>query len=121
MGVKLGRATRTKHFKIFHMRAVLSILRIRWQDRITNLEVLERANFTSIEVMLFKAQLRWVGHVIKWMDSNCIPSHLLYDELTSDKRNQCHPRKQFKDNIKENLRWCNIHPKELKVAASERS
>ena len=70
--------------------------------------------------MLLKAQLRWVGHVIR-MDSNHIPRHLLYGELTTGKRNQCRPRKRFKDNIKENLRWCNIHPKELEVAASERS
>ena len=36
----------------FHMRALCSILRIRWQDHITNLEVLGCTNSTSIEAIL---------------------------------------------------------------------
>ena len=107
-----------KQLEKFHMRALCSILRIRWQDHITNLEILKRDISTSIKVMLLKTQLRWVGHVIR-MDSNHIPCHLLYGKLTSGKRNQCCPRKWFQDNIKENLRWCNIRPKDLEVAASK--
>ena len=87
-----------KQLEKFHMCALHSILRICWQDHITNLEVLEYANFTSIKVMLLKAQLCWVGYVNR-MDSNHIPRHLLYGELTTGKRNQCCPRKQFKENI----------------------
>ena len=101
------------------MHAPNSILRIRWQDRITNLEVLEHANSTSIEAMLL-CSASLVGYVIK-MDSNHIPRHLLYGDLTTGKRNQYRPRKWSKGNVKEDLRWCNIHPKELEVAASERS
>ena len=91
-----------KQLEKFHMHALQSILRICWQDRITNLEVLDHSNSTSIEAMLLKVQLRWVRHVIR-MDSNHIPRHLLYGELTTGKRNQCRPRKQFKDNIREHL------------------
>ena len=57
-----------KKLEKFHMRAVRSILGICWQDRITNLEVLDRANSSSIESVLIKAQLRWVGHVIHMED-----------------------------------------------------
>ena len=53
------------------MHALHSILRIHWQDHITNLDILEHANSTSIKAMLLKALLRWVGHIIR-MDSNCI-------------------------------------------------
>ena len=101
-----------KQLEKFHMCALRSILRIYWQDRITNLEVLEHANSTSTKAMLLKAQLHWVGHVIR-MVSNHIPRHLLYDKLTTDKINQCRPRMRFKDNITEHLRWCNIYHKEL--------
>ena len=73
------------------MHALRSILKIHWQDRITNLEVLEHANSTSIEAILLKVKLRWVGHVIR-MDSNYVPRHLPYGELTTGKRNQCRPR-----------------------------
>jgi hypothetical protein len=64
----------------FHMRSLRSILGIKWQDRITHLEVLDRAETTSIEAMIMKAQLRWTGHVIR-MDDSRIPKQLLYGEL----------------------------------------
>uniref|UniRef100_A0A5F8G352 Reverse transcriptase domain-containing protein n=1 Tax=Monodelphis domestica TaxID=13616 RepID=A0A5F8G352_MONDO len=40
-----------KQLEQFHQRSLRSIMRIRWQDRITNQEVLDRANSTSIEVL----------------------------------------------------------------------
>ena len=47
------------------MSALRSIVGIRWQDHITNLEVLDRAEVTRIEAILIKVQLRWVGNVIR--------------------------------------------------------
>ena len=35
----------------------------KWQDKIMNNEVLQRAKIDGIEAMLMRAQLRWVGHV----------------------------------------------------------
>ena len=54
-----------KKLEHFHMRALRSILNIIWKDHVTNLNVLQRANSTSIESILIKAQLWWVGHVIR--------------------------------------------------------
>ena len=51
------------------MSALQSILEICWQDHVTNLEVLDHAESTSIESILIKAQLRWVG-----MSSACSSS-----------------------------------------------
>ena len=48
------------------------IMSIRWQDRNTNQEVLDRAESTSNESMLLKAQLRWTGHVVKMDDSRIL-------------------------------------------------
>ena len=47
------------------MRALRSILGLRWQDKITNLEILDRAETTRIEAVLLRAQLRLTGHVIR--------------------------------------------------------
>ena len=47
-----------RHFKMLendHMRAVWSILGIRWQDQVTNLEVLGRAESTSIESSIIRS------------------------------------------------------------------
>ena len=71
---------RVKQLETFHMRALRSILGMCWQDRITNLEVLDRAECTSIETLLIKAQLRWVGQIIR-MDDPRMPRQLLYGEL----------------------------------------
>ena len=61
-----------KQLEGFHMRSLRSIMDIRWQDKVTNLQVLDRANAVSIEALLFKAQLRWTGHVIR-MDASRMP------------------------------------------------
>ena len=66
-----------KQLEAFHMSSLRSILKIRWQDKVPNLEALERANTTSIEAMNLKAQLRLTGHVIR-MDESRIPRQLLY-------------------------------------------
>ncbi|XP_024052555.2 uncharacterized protein LOC112104472, partial [Terrapene carolina triunguis] len=60
-----------KQFEAFHMRCLRNIMKIRWQDKVPNLEVLERAQMTSIEMMIMKSQLRWTGHVSR-MDANRI-------------------------------------------------
>ena len=59
------------------MRALRSILGIRWQDKITNLEILDRAETTRIEAVLLRAQLRLTGHVIR-MEEDHMPRQLLY-------------------------------------------
>ena len=84
-----------KKLESFHMRALRSILGIKWEDSINNLEVLDRANSTSIESMLIKAQLRWVGRVIR-MEEFRMPRHLMYGQLQLGKRNQGRPKLRYK-------------------------
>lgn len=48
-----------KHLKQteqFHQRSLRSVMGIKWQDRVTNLEVLDRASLVNIEAMTMKAQ-----------------------------------------------------------------
>ena len=111
-----------RHVKLleqFHQRSLRSIMHIKWQDRVTNIEVLERANTVSIEAMLLKAQLRWVGHVIR-MSDNRLPKQLLFGELLQGKRKVGRPRKRFKDSVKQNIQWGGIEPRNLQRCAEER-
>ena len=102
------------------MCSLRNILKIRWQDKVSNLEVLSRANTTSIEAMILQAQLRWTGHVIR-MDKTKILRQLLYgEELSQGHRQRGRPHRHYKDLIKANLRHTNIHSKELEAAASDR-
>ena len=89
------------------MRSLRSIMSIRWQDKISNLEVLERVESQSIESVLIKAQLRWTGHVVR-MEDHRIPKQLLYGEV------------RYKDTPKSNLKWLCVKPRDLETLAAER-
>ncbi|PFX13771.1 Craniofacial development protein 2 [Stylophora pistillata] len=112
-----------RHIKLverFHMRGLRSILGIKWQDMITNLVVLDRAETTSIAAMILKAQLRWTGHIIR-MDSDRIPKQLLYGVLSKGKRKQGRSLKRFKDCINANIACTGIATKQLEECAEDRT
>ena len=93
-----------KQLEQFHTRALRMIMGIRWQDRVTNQDVLDRAGSTSMESMLLKAQLRWTGHAIR-MSNSRTPRQLLYGELMCGSCKQGRPKLRFKDTLKSELKW----------------
>ena len=113
-----------KHVKMlesFHiMRHLRIILGIRWQDKVTNIEVLNRANSSSLEALLIKAQLRWSGHVVR-MDDTRLPKIALYGELSSGVRSVGGQRKRYKDTLKQSLRSCGISVDNWELIAVDRS
>ena len=113
--------TYRNHLKLlqrFHQRCLCTILNIHWSDYITNLIVLERADITSIEAMLFKVQLRWAGHVSR-MEDHRLPKIILYGELSSGLRNRGAPKKRYKGNLKKSLGACNISHLEWTTLAED--
>ena len=110
----------TKQLERFHMRSLRAIMGIKWQDRVTNLEVLDRAGLLSIEAMILKAQLRWSGHVIR-MEPHRLPRQLLYGELRLGQRPRGRPRKRFKDCVKGSLKYSHASAKDLEVCAQDRA
>lgn len=108
-----------KHLEKLHMWATCSILCICWQDRVTIVEVLDKAKTMSIEAMLLKSQIQWSGHVT-WMDGNQIPKQLLFGELGQQLRKQGRPYKRYKDNLKNSLKWCGIRSTYLAQTAQDR-
>ena len=85
----------------------------------TDLELMDRADLVSIEVMIMKAQLLWTGHVIR-MDSSRITHQLLYGVLAQGRRNLGRPKKRYKDSIKENLKYAGVTTAELERSAQDR-
>ena len=91
----------------FHLRCLRKIMGISWEDRVPNTEVLHRANMPGVEALIIKAQLRWVGHVVR-MDDTRLPKMIFFSELASGTRNIGHPLKRFKDCLKASLGACGL-------------
>ena len=108
-----------KQLQQFHLRCLRSILIIRWQDKISDTEVLERAQLPSVITTMRKAQTRWAGHVSRMADSR-IPKQLFYGELRSGERKVGGQRKRYKDSLKVYLKDFNIDVTTWENAASDR-
>ena len=74
-----------KQMNRFHLRCLRNLLNIRWQDKVPDTEVFQRAEISSIITIMRKAQVRWAGHVTSMAD-NRIPKQLFHGELCQGKR-----------------------------------
>ena len=70
-----------------HQRCLRSILGIKWQDDVSNEEVVKRASLPSIESILLQVQLRWAGDV-RTMEGVNMPKTVFFSELQEGKRNR---------------------------------
>jgi hypothetical protein len=112
--------SQVKKLHSFMMRHLRTIMRITWQDKITNREVLERANLPSMEDLLIKKNLRWTGHIIR-MPSERLPKQVLFSQLPAGERKLGRPRLRYKDTIKRNLKRRQIDIKTWKTIAGQRA
>ena len=56
---------RVKKLPAFMMRHLRSIMKIRWQDKVTNIKVLKRPGLPSMEDLLIRKNLRRTGHLLR--------------------------------------------------------
>jgi hypothetical protein len=68
----------------FHTFSLGKLLRIKWQEKIPDTEVLTRADLPSIYTLLMQSQLRWVSHVVRMPDHR-LPKKLLDGGLQKGK------------------------------------
>ena len=68
-----------KRLNHFHTSCLRKILKIKWQHRIPDTEVLKGVGMRSVHTLLKLAQLRWTGHVIR-MPDECLPKKILYGD-----------------------------------------
>ena len=66
---------------IVHLLSCLrKLLKIMWQDKIPDTEVLKKAGMQSMHTVLKLAQLRWADHVVRMPDER-LPKKVFYVEL----------------------------------------
>ena len=100
----LQHAERLNHF---HTSCLRKLLKIKWQDRIPDTEVLKRAGMQSVHTLLKLAQLRWTSHGTR-MPEEHLPKKILYGELEMGKRCDGGQKKRYKDTLKASLKDFNI-------------
>ena len=103
----------------FHMSSLRKILGITWKDKVPHTVVLDRTGCVSLESMLNRNLLRWLGHVVR-MDDSRLPKQLLYGELTEGRRTTGGQLKRYKDKAKRTLKACHMEPKLLETQAVDR-
>lgn len=109
-----------KQLEQFHIRCLRRIMNISWQERITNIEVLHRADMFGIEAHIIKSQLRWAGHVARMADSR-LPKQIFFSELCQGERPKGRPTLRYKDTLKANLLSIGVDPSSWQTLATDRT
>ncbi|BHF58096.1 hypothetical protein SprV_0100104500 [Sparganum proliferum] len=91
-------ARRLNHF---HLSCLRRILRLRWQDRIPDSDVLERT--------LRKLQLCWIGNFVR-IDDERLPKQFFYGDVATGSRRQAGQMCRYKDTLKTSLKRLQINP-----------
>nr|VZI44042.1 unnamed protein product [Spirometra erinaceieuropaei] len=88
-------------------RCLRRILRLNWQDRIPDTEVLERTGIPSIYAILKQMQLRWSGHLVR-MDDERLTKRLFYGDVATGSLRQIGQIRRYKDTLKSSLKRLQI-------------
>ena len=78
----------------FHQCCLRIILNIHSSNYVSNVEVLDQVEITSIKAMLLNSQLRWAGYVFR-MGGHPPPKIALYGELSTDYHNKRGTKEMF--------------------------
>ena len=111
----------SKKLNRFHLNCFRKLLKVKWQDKVPDTEILEQTGMSSVFTMLPKAQLRWAGHVTRMSDER-LPKRLVYGELQTGVR--CHGRRQkkrFKDTLKASMKDFGVDHSPWGTLAQDRS
>ena len=104
----------------FHQRCLRNILRVKWEDKVANTEVLAKAGCSSIEAFVRKRQLQWAGHVLR-MNNSRLPKVVFYSELKEGQRQMGRPRKRYRDSLAETLAKSHIGRDTFEKTAADRT
>ena len=61
-------AHQLKRLQSFHTRLLRKFLGIKWQDKVTNLKILEKSGQKCIDTIIGMKRLKWLGHIERMDD-----------------------------------------------------
>ena len=89
------------------MRHLRQLLGAKWEDRVSDVEILERANTSSFEALITASQLRWVGRLRRMPEAH-LPKAIFYGELANGNRKRGGQELSYKDVQKRHIKNCGI-------------
>ena len=113
-------ARQDRRLNSFHVRCLRRILKVRWQEKIQDTEILKRSGLTHVETMIMKKRLRRLGHVAR-MDDRRIPKAILYSEARDGSRKQGLPLLRYSDNCDRNMKLLDMNLDTWEERALQRS
>nr|VZI26642.1 unnamed protein product [Spirometra erinaceieuropaei] len=112
-------AKQARRLNYLHLSCLRRILKLNWQDRIPDTDVLERTGILSIYAILRQIQLRWSGHLVR-MDDERLPKRLFYGDVATGSRRQGGQIRRYKDTLKSSLKCLQINPTNWEELALDR-
>ncbi|BHF60308.1 hypothetical protein SprV_0100327200 [Sparganum proliferum] len=100
---------RARRLNTFHLSCLRRILKLRWQDRIPDTDVVERTGILSIYAMLRQLQLRWSDHLV-CMNDERLRKRLFYGDVVTDSRQQGGQSQRYKNSLKTSVWPLQIDP-----------
>ena len=92
-----------KKLNHFYLSCLRKILKIRWQDKILDTEVLKKAKMQSVHTLLPLAQLRWTGQVTRMPDER-LPKKFSMENCKKESAHKVAKRNATKTPLKPRLR-----------------
>nr|VZI14314.1 unnamed protein product [Spirometra erinaceieuropaei] len=112
-------AKQARRLNHFHLSCLRRILRLNWQDRIPDTDVLERTGILSLYAIVRQIQLCWIGHLVR-MDDERLPKRLFYGDVATGSRRQGGQIRPYKDTLKSSLKCLQINPTNSEELALDR-
>nr|VZI01897.1 unnamed protein product [Spirometra erinaceieuropaei] len=108
-----------RRLNYIHLSCLRRILRLSWQDRIPDTDVLERMGILSIYTMMRQMRLRWSGHLVR-MDDVRLPKRLFYGDVVGGSRRHGGQICRYNGTLKSSLKRLHINPTKLEDLAHDR-
>ena len=108
-----------KRLNHFHTSCLRKLLKIKWQDRIPDTEVLKRAGMQSIHTLLKLAQLNGQAMLPECLMNVCQRKSSMDNQV--EKRSHGGQKKRYKDTLKASLKDFNIPTESWEQIAQDRT
>ncbi|BHF65469.1 hypothetical protein SprV_0200848000 [Sparganum proliferum] len=95
------------------------MLKLRWQDRIPDVEVLGRTDILSIRAMLKQLQLRWSDHLVRMEDTQLL-KQLFYGDVVTGDRQPRGLKRPYTATLEGSLKRLKINPETWEDLAENR-